>query len=431
MKRIITFFGVILAVVFTVVGVVKEQTREATGEVSDGLLIIANQNDMAKSAMVGNKIIFSANDFEKNLNLSEISSITITSLPSISDGCLCLGDVLVNVGQTISRENISLLNYRAGSNDIKEGEFRFKANDNEYEMACKLYFLSRENSAPTLSMEDERTFNVSTHQTVTLYGKISGYDSDGDDLKYEIVTYAKNGAINLDNKTGEYTYTPIGAYFGEDKFEYVAVDKYGNYSNSRTVMLTVEKMKTDIVYSDMNKNPAHHAALTMTEKGIMSGNTIGETTYFMPDKSVSRIDFLVMLMHAIGVNNVENVFDTGFDDDDEIPASMKGYVYKARNLGIVNGSVDAMGNYYFYPNKEITRAEAALIVNNIVNGNAPTIKPTFADKNDIPAWAQDAIYALNDLGILVSNNGEYLPSANITRAQTAQMLYNLMEYIDR
>lgn len=428
MKRFITFLGFILAVVFTVVGVVKEQNKEATGDVSNGLLIIANQNDMAKSEMVGNKIVFSIDDFEKYLNVSQITSITITSIPAIADGCLCLGDVLVNEGQTISAEQISLLNYRVGNGSIREGEFKFKADENEYETVCKLYFLSRENSAPTLSMEDERTFNVSTHQTVTVYGKISGYDPDGDDLRYEIVTYAKNGAINLDAKTGEYTYTPIGAYFGEDYFEYIAVDKYGNYSNSRKVSLTVEKIKTDIVYSDMDEHPSHHAALTMAEKGIMSPSTIGNTTYFMPDKSVSRIDFLVMLMHAIGVNDTQSVFDTGFDDDDEIPASMKGYVYKARSMDIITGSVDAMGNYYFYPNKNITRAEAALMVNKIVNGSTPTIKPTFADKNEIPVWAQDAIYALNDLGIMTDEKGIIGAMEDLTRAQTAQMLYNLMEY---
>lgn len=429
MKRIITFLCVVLAVIFAVVGVVKEQTREATGDVSSGLFVLASQSDMAKSDMAGKKIIFSADDFEKSLNLSKINSITVTSLPDISEGCLCLGDVLVNSGQTVSRENISLMNYRAGNSGVKEAFFKFKVNDSEYEMTCRVYFLNRENSAPTLSMEDERTFNVSTHQTVTVYGKVGAYDPDGDEMRYEIVNYAKNGAISLDSKTGEYTYTPIGAYFGEDKFEYVAVDKYGNYSASREVLLTVEKLKTDIVYSDMDEHPAHHAALTMTEKGIMSASTIGETTYFMPDKSVSRIDFLVMLMHAIGADEVESVFNTGFDDDSEIPVSMKGYVYKARDMGIISGAVDAMGNYYFYPNREITRAEAALIVNNIVNGKTPTVKPTFADRDDIPAWAHDAIYTLNDLGILVSNNGVYLPSANITRAQTAQMLYALMDYI--
>ena len=430
MKRLIMFLGVVLAVVFTVIGVVKSQNKIRSEDVSSGLYVLASQSEMAMSVSSKDKIVFSADDFERCLNISSVNSITITALPSVSDGCLCLSDVLVNAGQTISKENLSLLNYRAGDSGVKEAEFKFKVNDSEYEMTCRLYFLNRENSAPTLSMEDERSFDVSTHQSVTVYGKIGAYDPDGDEVRYEVVTYAKNGIIEMDAQTGEYTYTPIGAYFGEDFFKYVAVDKYGNYSSAQTVMLTVEKRQTDIVYADMEGNPAHHAALAMTEKGIMSGTTIGESTYFMPDKSVSRIDFLVMLMHAIGANKIENVFDTGFDDDSEIPASMKGYVYTARNMGIISGAVDAMGNYYFYPNREITRAEVALIVNNIVDAKMPTIKPTFADKDEVPAWAQDALYALNDLGILVSVNGQICAGASLTRAQAAQALYALVEYID-
>ena len=430
MKRLIMLLGVTMAVIFTVVGVVKEQQADATGDLSSGLYVLASKSDMAKSASVGKKIVFSADDFERSLNLSKITSITVTSVPDITDGCLCLGEVVVNRGQTISRENLSLLNYRAGDERIKESFFTFKVNGGEYEMRCNLYFLDKENQAPTLELEDERIFSVSTHQYIEVFGKVSAYDPDGDDVRYEVVKYAKGGVLEFDSKTGEYSYTPSGAYFGEDSFEYVAVDKYGNYSSSKTVNLNVEKLQTDVIYTDMQGHEDHHAALTMTEKGIMSGMTIGDSTFFMPDKSVSRVDFVVMLMHAIGEGDVEAVADTGFDDDEQIPNTMKGYVYKARKMGLISGAVDADGNYLFEPNRDISRAEAALIVNNLVNGKMPTVKPTFADKDSIPTWAHDAIYVLNDLGILVGINGEFAPSVSITRAQTAQMLYNLMEYMD-
>lgn len=429
MKRIITFSVILMALIFTVIGVIKEENSDATFDVSSGLCVIAAQYDMAKSTQVDNKIVFSADDFEKNLNISEVSSITVTSVPAVSDGCLCVGDVLVNAGQTISRSNLDLLNYRAGNENVKEASFKFKVNGSEYEMTCNMYFLTHENSAPTLSMEDERLFSVSTHQTIAVYGKVGAYDRDGDTFRYEIVTYAKNGVLDFDSKTGEYSYTPIGAYFGEDYFEYVAVDKYGNYSSSRRVSLTVEKLKTDVVYFDMADHPSHNAAIAMTEAGVMNGNKIGEITYFMPDKSVSRIDFLVMLMHAVGIKDVEAVLDTGFDDDGEIPASMKGYVRHAVNMGLVHGSVGVNGEYIFEPNRAITRAEAALIVSNLVEGSVPTVKPTFADKNDIPAWAHDAIYTLNDLGLLNTINGEISANSDITRSQLADMLYALMNLL--
>ena len=429
MKRFITFSFIAMALVFAVIGIIREQNSDATLDVSSALSVIANENDMAKSALVNNKIVFSADDFERYLNIAEISSITITSVPSLTDGCLCVGDVAVNVGQTISSESLSLLNYRAANEDVKQSSFNFKVNGGEYEMTCMLYFLTRENSAPTLSLEDERSFAVSTHQTISVFGKVSGYDADGDALRYEIVTYAKNGVLDFDGRSGEYTYTPQGAYFGEDCFEYVAVDKYGNYSSSRKVSLTIEKLKTDIVFCDMQGHRDHNAAMTMVEKGVMSGVSIGSNTYFMPDKAVSRVDFIAMLMNAIGYGDVENVASTGFDDDDEIPATMKGYVKKAKEMGLITGSVNAEGEYLFEANREISRAEAALIVSKLVSSEVPTIKPIYPDRNDIPTWAEDAIYVLVDLGILTSIDGSIAPSESLTRAQVANMLYVLDYYL--
>ena len=111
MKRIITLSVVVMALIFTIVGVVKKQSSNPTLDLSDGMAVIANNHQMAKSAMVNNKIVFSANDFERSMNLSNISYITVSSVPPLTDGCLCVGDVAVNAGQTISRENLDLLNF--------------------------------------------------------------------------------------------------------------------------------------------------------------------------------------------------------------------------------------------------------------------------------------------------------------------------------
>lgn len=431
MKKIAILSVILIAVIVVMICFASASHSDIIGgDVSSALSVIAEQNQMAKCGIEGNAILFSADDFEKNLNVSNLVSITVTSIPAVTDGSLCLGDTLVSAGQTISRSNLDLLNYRSAGGETNVSSFKFKINSGEYEMTCNLYLLDRANSAPTVSMEDEKSLNVSTHSGTMIYGKIGAYDVDGDNIKFEIVSYPKNGILDVDTSSGDYTYTPSGTYFGEDSFKYVAVDTYGNYSSAQTVMLNVEKLKTEVVYADMTDHPAHHAALTMTEKNIMSGTTIGNTTYFMPDKSVSRIDFLVMTMNAIGVTDIQNVDNTGFDDDDQIPASMKGYVRRARDMGIISGSVDSDGRLCFDPNRAITRAEAALIVNNFVKGNVPVVKPVFADKSDIPTWASDAIYSLNYLGILPAENGNISASAEITRAQTAQMLYALMGALD-
>lgn len=427
MKKIAFLSVILIAIIVLAVCFAGASGREgASGDVSSALYVIAGRTQMAKSGLVGNTILFCADDFEKNLNTSELVSITVTRVPEVTEGALYLGDMLVSAGLTVSHSNLDLLNYKSASKDIKTGSFDFKVNNSEYEITCALYLLDRKNSAPTVNMESERSLLVSTHQSTMVYGRVGAYDVDGDDIRIEVVSYPENGILEMDALSGDYTYMPSGSYFGEDSFEYVAVDKYGNYSASQKVMLTVEKRKTDAVFCDMELHPAHHAALTMTEKNIMSGTTIGEDVYFMPDKSVSRIDFLVMTMNAIGINDIQSVNDTGFDDDNRIPTSMKGYVRRARELGLISGSIDADGRLCFEPDRPITRAEAALIVNKIVGGKVPVVKPVFADKSDIPTWAIDAIYSLNYLGILPAENGNISPSAELTRAQTAHMLYELI-----
>lgn len=431
MKNIAVLSAVLIVVIALMIGFAASSRSDiAQGDLSCALSVIANQSKMAKYGIKGNAILFSADDFERSLNVSEIESITLTEVPAITEGSLCLGDKLVSAGQIISRSNIDLLNYRGAGKDF-ESSFRFKVDGYEYEMTCELYLLDRANSAPTVDMEDDASLAVSTHVGIAIGGRIRAYDAEGDDMRFEIVSYPKNGTIDLNAETGEYTYTPLGSYFGEDSFSYVAIDTYGNYSSAKQVVLDVQRLSVDVVYSDMEGHPAHHAALALTEKSVMSGATIGESTYFMPDVSVSRIDFLVMTMNAAGIDDVKSVKDTGFDDDDEIPEEMKGYVRRARELGIIGGSIDADGRLCFEPNRAITRAEAALIVNNIVRGQVPIVKPTFADKSEIPTWASDAIYSLNHLGILSAENGNISPSSEITRAQTAQMLYSLMCVLEK
>ena len=431
MKNIAVLSAVLIVVIALMIGfAASSQSNIADGELTCALSVIANQSNMAKYGIKGNAILFSADDFEKSLNVSQIESITVTEVPALTEGSLCLGDTIVSVGQIISRSNIDLLSYRSASGNF-DSSFRFKVDGYEYEMTCELYMLDRANSAPTVNMEDEASLSVSTHVGIAIDGRIRAYDAEGDDMRFEIVSYPKNGTLDLNSETGEYTYTPLGSYFGEDSFSYVAIDTYGNYSSAKRVVLEVQRLSADIVYSDMEGNPAHHAALTLAEKSVMSGATIGDSTYFMPDVSVSRIDFLVMTMNAAGIDGIKSVKDTGFDDDSEIPEGMKGYVCRARELGFITGSVDKEGRLCFEPNRAITRAEAALIVNNIVCGKAPIVKPTFADKSDIPAWATEAIYSLNHLGILSAENGNISASSEITRAQTAQMLYALMGVLER
>ncbi|MBQ9086719.1 MAG: S-layer homology domain-containing protein [Clostridia bacterium] len=399
--------------------------------VSPGLKVLAEEYSMAMAGLRGNAISFEADDFARAVNLSRISSVTVTRAPAVADGELRVGNTVITGGQTLNETSLSQLTYVASGENMTTSSFRFTVNDSPVEITCHLYLLDQVNYCPTLSLVPKTSLNVSTHRNITLYGTLPCYDPDGDETRIEIVSYPETGILILTDKaTGEYTFTPGEDYSGKDSFTYVARDRYGNYSASATVSLTVTKPQTSVVYADLADSPLHNSALTMTEKEVMSGTSVGEKTYFYPDLAVSRGEFVVMAMKAMGMREVTEVETTVFADDGSLSAETKNYLAAAYDLGYIKGEKGADGTLCFYPDREITRAEAAVIVGNMIDAATPTVTPVFSDSSEIPAWAAPSVYSLNSMGILSAEGDEISPLDKLTRGETARMLCALIVHTE-
>ena len=402
------------------------QSKQSSLPLSPAIDCIAEQTPMAKSALKGNPITFSADDFARATNLSRVEKITITSLPSTTDGELRVGSTVLNAEQSLSAASVSLMTYVPNS-DISSSEFRFKVTDLPYEMCCKLYMLDGQNYAPTISNAPKTALEVSTYRDVTHFGKLPCYDPDGDKTYIEIVSYPEKGTLVLDDKeVGSYRFIPYEGSTGKDSFTYVARDMYGNYSPSATVSLSINKKETPVSYVDLQNSPHHNAALTMTEQGIMSGTQVGSNTYFYPENTVSRAEFTVMVMNAAGIKEVNPTSKTVFADDADIPSQMKDYVGAAYELGYIKG-IETDGKLCFEPNREITRAEAAVMLANILDAATPTIKPSFEDSEDIPVWAEPSISALGAMGVMSTvEDNSISPLEPLTRGAAADILTNFI-----
>ena len=403
-----------------------QSKKSASSSLSPALDTIARENAMAKSTLKGGTISFDASDFARATNLSNIDSITVTKLPPVSDGELRVGSTVLTSSQTLSASSVKLLSYEP-KGSVTTSEFYFTVNDSDVELCCKLYVLDEKNYAPTLSSVPKNSLEVSTFENVSLYGTLSCYDPDGDKTYIEVVSYPKKGTLVLeDRETGAYVFTPDEDFTGKDSFVYVARDIYGNYSPSATVSLSVDESAISTSYIDLVDSRYHNAAIAMTEKGIMSGTKIGASTYFYPERELSRAEFTSMAMMAAGITKLnDSGAKTVFADDSEIDGSFKPYVAAAYELGYIKG-VEKNGKLYFEPNRSITRAEAACLLANMLDAASPTVAPSFSDGNDVPAWAEASVNVISSMGVMNSIDNKISPLACVTRGDGAEILWNFI-----
>ncbi|MGI5977803.1 MAG: Ig-like domain-containing protein [Candidatus Limivicinus sp.] len=220
-----------------------------------------------------------------------------------------------------------------------------------------------ENSAPKAESFELRTF-----RNTSVGGKLIASDPEGDKLGYTITTEPVKGKIEL-NRDGSFVYTPDENKKGRDYFGYKAIDIKGNVSQEATVIIRIEKQKTDVLYSDMSGRGAEYAAVLLSEEGIFTGEKIGEKYCFNPKRAVSRGEFLSLCMLTADKPSEYPVMKTGFSDDKYMPVWMKENVANATIQGIYSRKSNENGTG-FDADAPITKSEAAQALDKILDNGA-------------------------------------------------------------
>ena len=399
----------------------------ASSKVSPAIDVIASSNEMIKAGAICNgEISFDTGDFDECLG-TNVSSITIVSLPSEESGKLMLGNLYAVENQVIYREDFSSLKFIPKSSEEGDYSFTFSPNKSGYAISCHLRATKSVNYAPVGT--NGATVSAWTMNDVDTCGVLSGYDPDGDELKFEIVSYPNRGLIRLANtETGDYIYTPYRSSSGTDSFSYRVRDSYGNYSETVTVNVNVEKAKSSTVFSDVEDPKSLKAAIVVTGSNIMTAHRNKDGTLsFKPDESITKEEFIVLVMKAMGAKDVPTLPKTRFADDKDISMEYKGYIESAFVLGIIEGERKNDG-IYINPKGTVSTAEAAVFINKIIGATSETSVAVFKDDSEIPDWARSAIISLNELGIISKDDGKINPNSPLTRAQTARILMSLLEY---
>lgn len=105
------------------------------------------------------------------------------------------------------------------------------------------------------------------------------------------------------------------------------------------------------------------------------------------------------------------------------------WYYDAVKYVYENNLMAGTGDTTFDPEVSLTRAMTAQILYNLEGKPEVAEGATFADMGTAPIWSLDAIAWAQDTGVVAGmGDNQFAPNAKVTREQFAQMMYNYAKY---
>lgn len=294
---------------------------------------------------------FRAADFSER----EVTGICVTDLPDT--GALLLAGRTIRAGDVLTGE--------------QAGQLSFVPVRSQWDRTAQIGYLPV--FADHVGAPDTMTIHIrgkadqppvaedsaaETYKNMPGAGKLKASDPEGQPLTYTVVRQPKRGSVAI-GTDGSFTYTPKKNKVGVDSFSYTATDAAGNVSREATVTITILKPTSAAAYTDTDGRDCRFAAEWMKHSGIFVGESLGEQCCFQPDKTVTRGEFVTMLVKALDIPTDEYLTYTGYTD--EIPRWLQPYLAAAIRAGLTVGLAD---QETFGADCEITVGEARILLEN-------------------------------------------------------------------
>lgn len=227
----------------------------------------------------------------------------------------------------------------------------------------------------------------------------------------------KDGLANSDTLTAVYTYTGGGNYY------YSGGSSTGGSTATGTISGTSIDARPSVYFTDMGDYQwASSSVDTLYEYGIVKGVT--PTTY-APGKNISRADFLLLLVRTFKLEATSN----GNFSDVRSDLYFADAVATAKALGIAQGDDRGLFNPYAAITREdmmVLTARTLEVAGFSVGDASELVLSNYDDADQISDYAKNAVAKLISNNIIAGTNGNILPKANTTRAESAVMIYRMV-----
>ena len=329
---------------------------------------------------------FSAGDFSDE----ELAGICVTGVPA--GGTVLLGDRAIRAGDILTAAQVEKMTFSPAATEVNvEAQMTYLpifADRVEAPRTMTIDVLGKENLSPVA--EDSA---LETYKNLPVEGRLKTEDPEGAALTYTLIRQPRRGTVTV-REDGSFTYEPKKNKVGVDSFTYTATDPAGNVSREATVIVTILKPSQAQQYTDTLGESCRFAAEWMKNTGIFTAEQVSGANVFQPGKTVSRGEFLTMLVSALELDT-EDVETSNFEN---APAWLRPYLAAALRCGLTVGVED--GDL----DEAISGGEAAAMIQNAL---------------DLP----DAVAALAENGIILTEDQP------MTRAATAETLYRMTQLV--
>lgn len=163
---------------------------------------------------------------------------------------------------------------------------------------------------------------------------------------------------------------------------------------------------------------AKEAINALYSSKIINGKSEG---IFAPNDYILREEFVKMAVSLIGADLSDSSSD--FTDVDS-SAWYAPYVAAAKQKGIVVGREDGSFGIGEYISRQDVAVILERIIGEIVFAESENVK--FDDESTIADYAKNAVSKLSSLKIINGSDNKFMPLSNATRAETACMIYRLL-----
>ena len=342
---------------------------------------------------------FGAGDFTESEE--PIAGICITGLPDSSTGTVMLGSRVLRAGDILTAQQVDEMTFQPlRTQEDKQTQVTYlPIYEDRVESAAvmTLSIRGKEDKAPAA-----QDGVLETYKNLSNDGKLTAPDPEQQPVTFTLVRQPRRGAVEL-HEDGTYTYTPKKNKVGVDSFTFTATDPAGNVSREATVTVQILKPVDAMQYRDTAGTAYQFSAQWLRNTGLFAGEQVGGQLCFQPEKTVSRGEFLSMLVNLLEIP-VEEV---------DAPDWVQPYLDAAVRSGLVSGWQQES----FQMNEAVTGAEAAVALQNALDLSAGHEAMEYEE--EAPDWAATS------LAVMAANGVELMADAPMTRAEAAQVLYQV------